>query len=82
MNTADKHPVSILKEYCDKNKFVQPEYNFEPEEGLRWKCTVTIKTMTSSGETEEELFEGKIESNKRDTKRAAAEKAIEKLGIS
>ena len=81
MNTADKNSVSILKEYCDKNKFVQTEYKFI-EEGLGWKCTVTIKTMTSSGETEEELFEGEIRDTKKAAKIAAAEKAIEKLEIS
>ena len=79
MNTADKNPVSILKEYCDKNKLVQTEYDSEGG----WKCTVTIKTMSSSGagETEEELFEGKMQRTKRGAKRATAQKALEKLGI-
>ena len=77
MNTAEKNQVSILKEHCDSKKKVQTEYDSEGD----WKCIVTIKIMSSSGETEEELFEGEIQGTKEAAKRVAAQKAIEELGI-
>ena len=82
MNTADKEPVSILKEYCEKEKIVQ-RYDFEesvkPQRGFQYTVTIQI---TSSGVTEEKSFRGEMQANKKDAKKVAAQKAIEKLGIS
>ena len=72
--TVTKTPVSILLEYCQKNKLKEPEYMEVPaQNGSGFSYVVTVKGNS---------YNGIVRTKKQEAKHSAAKVAIQQLGIS
>jgi len=72
--TVAKTPVSILLEYCQKNKLKEPEYVEVPaQNGSGFSYVVTVKGNS---------YNGIVRTKKQEAKHSAAKVAIQQLGIS
>ena len=66
--SCDKTPISILQEYAMAKRIAPPSYIIT-NEGLLFRCTVTIENITKSGTA----------ANKKKAKQCAAEEALSML---
>ena len=66
----EKHPISWLKEYCERKKLPQPQYEEVKCGGQQFKWRVKV---------EGKAFEGMPCNKKQDAKKEAAQKAVNVL---
>ena len=62
-----QNPISLLKEYCERNKLPQPQYEEVKCGGQQFKCRVKV---------EGKAFEGMPCNKKKVAKKEAAQKAV------